>query len=153
MACVRILIANGVNMDLLGSREPEIYGDKSLANLEQFLLGKLPSLVALTGLADVELTFFQSNCERDYLEQLNRSWQGIILNPGAWTHTSLAIADRLAAIKVPFMEVHLSNVFAREAIRQLSYVSPHADGVISGLGFDSYLCALLALLSRLKRDD
>jgi 3-dehydroquinate dehydratase-2 len=150
MGLVRILIANGANLDLLGQREPHLYGTGKLSDLEAFLRGHLANVSALTGVKKVELTFFQSNSEADYLQEISSKWHGIIANPGAWTHTSLAIADRLTAVGVPYVEVHISNIFAREDFRKHSYISAHAAGIVTGLGFDSYLCGLIGLLSRLK---
>lgn len=150
MGSVRILIANGANLDLLGEREPHIYGPGKLSDLEAFLRGHLTNVSVLTGVKKVELTFFQSNSESDYLQEISSNWHGIIANPGAWTHTSLAIADRLTAVRVPYVEVHMSNVFAREEFRKHSYISAHATGIVTGLGFDSYLCALIGLLSHVK---
>ena len=137
-------------MDLLGHREPHIYGTGNLNDLATFLRSQLSHVEAMTNVSGVELTFFQTNSEADYINELNSQWQGIITNPGAWTHTSLAIADRLVGIQVPFVEVHLSNIFARENFRTKSFISSHAIGVVSGLGFSSYLCALIGLLSHLR---
>jgi 3-dehydroquinate dehydratase-2 len=149
MSSLKILIANGVNMDLLGQREPHLYGTETLADLEIYIRGMLPAVVTMTRSKDVELFFFQSNSEVDYLNEIGSKWSGIVANPGAWTHTSLAIADRFAATGVPFVEVHLSNVFAREDFRKSSFISPHAAGVVTGFGFHSYLCGLTGLLLRL----
>ena len=145
-----VLIANGVNLDLLGTREPGIYGSQSPGDLEAYLTDKAPKLAGCLGLSGCRLSFFQSNFEGAYLEKLGDDWDGIILNPGAWTHTSLALGDRLAALAVPFVEVHLSAVCQREDFRQRSFSAAHALGVVQGLGFDSYLAGLLALLSHLK---
>ena len=146
----KILVANGVNLDLLGMRQPEIYGSKTLKDLEKYILDFLPFLNQISVPRHIEIEFFQSNCEGAFLESLNSNWDGIIINPGAWTHTSLALADRLVAIQVPFIEVHLSNVHQREKFRQKSFISKHALGVVCGLGFDSYTAGLLALARKIN---
>jgi 3-dehydroquinate dehydratase-2 len=148
----RILIANGVNLDLLGSRPSGLYGKRTLADLEVFLREECARLESFLD-AKIELSFFQSNDEVKYLEKLGESWDGALLNPGAWTHTSLALADRLEALNLPFIEVHLSQLAKRESYRQHSYLSAHALGVIHGLGFDSYLVALHALIRHLALDE
>ena len=145
----QILVANGVNLDLLGKREADIYGALSLKDLEKKLAAynkKISSLYKTS----FELCFFQTNCESDLLAKITAyHWKAMILNPGAWTHTSLALADRLAALDFPFIEVHLSNLSSREPIRQSSLSAKHARGVIYGLGFESYMAALAALYNQL----
>lgn len=148
---LRILILNGVNLDLLGRREAEHYGRWNLADMEQDLRGSAPSLAQLIGLGSLELSFFQTNREEDFLEILTRGWDGAVINAGAWTHTSLAIADRLRALKLLFIEAHISNLSAREGFRQHSYLAPIAGGVVYGLGFCVYRVALFALLSRIAQ--
>lgn len=148
---MRILIANGVNLDLLGRREPDVYGSRTLADLEAYLLGLLPPLAKCLGLHTPSCIFFQSNDEASFMAKLDEGWHGALINPGAWTHTSLALADRLAGLRLPFIEVHLSHLSQREAIRQHSYCAPHALGVVSGLGFDSYAAGLMGLLTHLKK--
>jgi 3-dehydroquinate dehydratase-2 len=147
---VEILIANGVNLDLLGSREPHIYGSTTLKAIAAELEEHNRSLPQLFGLGECRLTFFQSNCEASFLEKLKGPWHGALINPGAWTHTSLALADRLAALQLPFVEVHLSNLASREVFRQHSYLAPHALGVVNGFGKDSYLAAYVGLLAKLS---
>ncbi len=145
----QILIANGVNLDLLGKRESHIYGSFSLLDLERALADYNQKISSLYKLG-FDLCFFQTNCESELLEKLTeKPWKAMIINPGAWTHTSLALADRLAAIDFPFIEVHLSNLSVREPFRQNSYSAKHARGVIYGLGIDSYLAALAALYQQL----
>jgi len=107
-----------VNLDLLGSREIEHYGKFSLADLERELTSVAAKIAEVAGKAKLELSFYQSNDERSFLEKISESWDGILLNPGAWTHYSLALSDRLAAIKTPFIEVHISNLHRRESFRQ-----------------------------------
>ncbi|WP_141731597.1 type II 3-dehydroquinate dehydratase [Oligoflexus tunisiensis] len=141
----RILIAHGVNLDLLGTREPEIYGASTLASIEAELKAVNSNLAKVFSLDAAELTFYQTNHEGQFLEKISEGWDGAVINPGAWTHTSLALADRLAGLKLPFAEVHLSNLAKREAFRQHSYSAPHAVGVCFGFGAASYLCGLSGL--------
>lgn len=143
---LRILIASGVNMDLLGQREPEVYGHSTLADVHDMC----QATVRLNGFAEhVELSFFQSNHEGLFLDKLSEGWDGLLVNPGAWTHTSLALADRLAGLQLPFVEVHMSNVSARESIRHKSLTAPHAKGVVYGFGVKSYSIGLRALIEDL----
>jgi 3-dehydroquinate dehydratase-2 len=133
---MRIAIINGPNLNLLGKREPGIYGTQSF---EEFLT------VLRTEFPAVEISYFQSNVEGELINELQRvgfDFDGIIFNPGGYTHTSVAIGDAVAAIKTPVLEVHISNVHAREEFRRHSYVSPHAVGVIAGLGLQGYAQAL-----------
>ena len=99
----KILIANGVNLDLLGVREPHLYGHQRLQDIETMIRQQSPGMAALFGLDTPELHFFQSNHEGSFLDCLSQGWSGALLNPGAWTHTSLALADRLAALQLPFV--------------------------------------------------
>ena len=145
----KVLIANGVNLDLLGQREPEFYGARGLGDLEAYLRKHAPPMAKQIGLDGVDLQFFQSNNEAEFLSKISLPCDGILINPAAWTHTSLALADRLKALGVPFVEVHISNIAGREAFRHHSYSAPHAAGVVYGLGFDSYMAGLWGLLSRL----
>ena len=133
---LHIAIINGPNLNLLGTREPEVYGAK---NFEQFL----DELVAKYPSADI--TYFQSNIEGELINALQKEGavaDGIILNPGGYTHTSVAIGDAIAAIKAPVVEVHISNVHAREEFRKISHVSAKAKGTIAGLGLKGYELAL-----------
>ncbi|NRA43590.1 MAG: 3-dehydroquinate dehydratase [Oligoflexales bacterium] len=143
-----ILIANGVNLDLLGRREKQYYGTQSLLELQSYLETKSKDLL---NKFPISLSFFQSNDESQFLSELSKPWDGAIINPGAWTHTSLALADRLAALRLCFVEVHLSKIAEREEFRQRSYCAVHAIGTICGLGFDSYLAGLLALALHLEK--
>ncbi len=133
---INVAIINGPNLNLLGTREPEVYGAK---NFEQFL----DELVAKYPMVDI--TYFQSNLEGELINALQKEGavaDGIILNPGGYTHTSVAIGDAIAAIKAPVIEVHISNVHAREEFRKISHVSAKAKGTISGLGLKGYELAL-----------
>ena len=133
---MRVAIINGPNLNLLGKREPGIYGTQSF---EEFLISLRNQFPA------VEISYFQSNVEGELINELQRvgfDFDGIIFNPGGYTHTSVAIGDAVAAIKTPVLEVHISNVHAREEFRRHSYVSPHAVGVIAGLGLQGYAQAL-----------
>ncbi len=138
-------MANGVNLDLLGSREPHIYGSETLEQI----LGRLREMGQALG---VEIVGFQSNHEGAFLEVLSQrpAWDGIIINPGAWTHTNLALGDRLAALGIPYCEVHLSQLAQREDIRHRSYTAPGALGVIYGFGGLGYELALQALLYSIR---
>jgi 3-dehydroquinate dehydratase-2 len=138
---MKIQIINGPNINLLGKREPGIYGNQSFENFLQILKQRYP---------DVEITYFQSNCEGaliDKLHEVGFDADGIILNAGAYTHTSIALHDAIRAIKSPVVEVHISNVHAREEFRHKSMISCACKGVILGFGLDSYRLALEALLS------
>lgn len=137
---MRILILNGPNLNLLGKREPEIYGHVSFEEFLNELKNSFPQ---------VKIDYFQSNVEGELINKLHDSGfsiDGIIFNPGAYTHTSIAIGDAVAAIKTPVIEVHISNIFAREEFRHVSYITPHAKGCICGLGLDGYRLALEAFL-------
>ncbi|MBN3860252.1 type II 3-dehydroquinate dehydratase [Neisseriaceae bacterium PsAf] len=134
----KILIINGPNLNLLGTREPEVYGSDTLDSINQRLLDSVTDL-------SVDLTFFQSNAEHEIINQIHAAQnkqEFIIINPGAFTHTSIAIRDALLGVNIPFIEVHLSNVYKRESFRKHSYLSDIAVGVISGLGQDGYKYAL-----------
>ena len=146
MTSKRILVANGPNLDLLGTREVDIYSNQSLSDIEQQLKADASWLQRQFG-TSLKLEFFQTNHEGLLLDTITSEWDGIVLNPGAWTHTSLALADRLSAVKVPYVEIHISNVYDREPIRQRSLTAPHATGVICGLGPNGYSVALHGLLT------
>lgn len=133
----RILVMNGPNLDRLGLRQPEIYGTTTLAQIEARLRARAAEL-------GHDLTFVQSAREQDLIRAI-RGHDGIIVNPAAFTHFSYALADALAAAAVPVIEIHLSNIHAREPFRRLSVVSPAATGVICGLGPDGYGYALDAM--------
>lgn len=144
---LRILVANGVNMDLLGTREPEVYGTRTLDEINHEIESLWRGIASSGNFPDVDLHFFQSNHEGIFLEALDAGWDGIVINPGAWTHTSLALADRIRALGVPCVEVHLSNIFARGPERHVSMCAPAVTGVVAGFGPAGYVAGLLALLS------
>jgi 3-dehydroquinate dehydratase-2 len=143
-----LLVLNGPNLNLLGKREPEVYGKLTLEEINQTLLAEANRL-------GHSLEQFQSNAEHALIERIHQAQaqdvEFIIINPGAFTHTSIALRDALLGVAIPFIEVHLSNVFARETYRQHSYLSDIAVGVISGLGEQGYLFAINAADKRLKR--
>lgn len=143
---MRILVLNGPNLNLLGSREPEIYGRQTLADIEVLMRAEADRL------GGVELEFAQSNHEGELVDliQAHRGWDALILNAGALTHTSVAIPDAITAVGLLTVEVHLSNVFAREEFRHHSFVSPVAWGMITGFGYRGYLAALTLLHERLS---
>ncbi|MBS1598704.1 MAG: type II 3-dehydroquinate dehydratase [Bacteroidetes bacterium] len=138
---MKIAIINGPNLNLLGTREPEVYGSKTFEQFFDELKKKNPN---------VELSYFQSNVEGELINQLQKvgfSVDGIILNPGGYTHTSVAIGDAIAAIKTPVIEVHISNIHAREEFRKISHVSAKCKGTIAGLGLKGYELALNYFMS------
>lgn len=139
---MQILIINGPNLNLLGKREPAVYGTQSFEDYLAVLRKKYPACV---------VEYFQSNVEGEIINELHRADKkvdGIILNAGAYTHTSLAIADAVAAIGTPVVEVHISNIFAREDHRHVSYLGKNCVGSISGFGLESYELALHYFLSK-----
>ena len=137
-----ILVIQGPNLNLLGTREPDVYGKTTLEDIHQ-KLGELAKAQS------VDLNTFQSNHEGELIDRIQKAKQDgvdfIIINPGAFTHTSVALRDALLGVALPYVEVHLSNVYAREAFRHHSYLSAHATGVIVGLGPKGYRLSLLAL--------
>ncbi len=140
-----LLLLNGPNLNLLGTREPEVYGYTTLADIEA-------ELTALAAAAGHRLQCLQSNAEHVLVERIHAAQQEkvacILINPGAFTHTSIALRDALTGVAIPFIELHLSNVHAREPFRQHSYLSDKAIGVITGFGVQSYRLALQAAVSR-----
>ncbi len=144
---MKILVLHGPNLNLLGTREPEVYGRLTLDDINLNLKG-------LAGELGVELTIFQSNSEGalvDNIQSAVGSCDGILINPAAYTHTSVAIRDAIAATALPTVEVHLSNIHSREEFRAKSFVAPIALGQISGFGADSYLLGLRALFNHSKK--
>ncbi len=137
---MKICIINGPNLNLLGKREPEIYGSQTFEDYLEILKSKFPN---------VELTYFQSNIEGELIDKIQEfgfSYDGIILNAGAYTHTSIGIGDAIKSITTPVVEVHISNTFSRESFRHQSYISGNAKGVILGFGMKSYELAITSFL-------
>jgi 3-dehydroquinate dehydratase-2 len=137
----KILILNGPNLNLLGRREPSVYGNRTFSDFFEELKKKYDS--------EVELFYFQSNHEGELIDKLHEvgfSFDGIVFNAGAYTHTSIAIQDAIKAIETPVIEVHISNVFAREEMRHHSFLSPVVKGVLCGFGLQGYELAIKSLL-------
>lgn len=137
---MKILILNGPNLNLLGKREPAIYGNLTFEDFFEDLKKKY---------ADVDLHYFQSNVEGELINKLHEvgfSFGGVIFNAGAYTHTSVALGDAIKGIETPVVEVHISNVHAREDFRHISYIAPNAKGVIAGFGLQSYELAIKSFL-------
>lgn len=139
----KILILNGPNLNLLGTREKDIYGDKKFSEYyENDLKKKFP---------EIKLEYFQSNSEGGIIDKLHEvgfSYEGVVLNAGAYTHTSVALADAIAAINSPVIEIHISNVYKREEFRHKSFLAANCRGVIAGFGLKSYNLAIQALLEK-----
>ncbi len=144
----KILLLNGPNLNLLGTREPEVYGSASLDDVVE-------EVRDLAGENDAEIRDVQTNSEGDLIDALHdaRDWaDGVVFNPGGYTHTSVALRDAISAIELPVVEAHLSNVAAREPFRHTSMIAPVCLGVVAGFGTDSYLVALDALLRHLEAE-
>ena len=143
----KILVLHGPNLNLLGSREPEVYGSTTLAEIDQALVSEAEQL-------GHQLQTYQSNAEHELINRIHEAKSDgvsyILINPGAFTHTSIALRDAFLGTQVPFIEVHISNVFAREEFRQTSYLSDVAVGIISGLGAQGYKLALQAAHKQLN---
>jgi 3-dehydroquinate dehydratase-2 len=140
---MKIAIINGPNLNLLGKREPEVYGNQTFEDYYQSLQQQYPQ---------VQFSYFQSNVEGELINELHRvgfDHGGILFNPGGYTHTSVAIGDAIAAIKTPVIEIHISNVHAREDFRKISHVSAKCKGTISGLGMNGYRLGLESLIHQL----
>ena len=142
---MKILVLNGPNLNLLGTREPEVYGTDSLEDIEN-------NLQSLALKNSINIDFYQSNSENELIERLHKakhdSVDYIIINPGAFTHTSIALRDAFLGIDIPFIEVHISNIYSREEFRKKSYLSDISKGLITGLGVAGYEFALLSILQR-----
>ena len=141
---LHIAIINGPNLNLLGTREPEIYGSQRFEQFFEQLKTRFPG---------VSLSYYQSNVEGELINHLHsciRSVQGIIINAGAYTHTSIALADAIGAVQIPTVEVHISNVFAREEYRKTSFIASRCIGSVSGLGMEGYALAVSYFISTLK---
>lgn len=144
---IKVLLLNGPNLNLLGQREPETYGKETLAEIIQTLTSEAQQ-------ANIELTHLQSNREYELIEKIHESFNKIdfiIINPAAFTHSSIAIRDALLGVNIPFIEVHLSNVHAREDFRHHSYLSDIAKGVICGLGAKGYSFALQSAIGHVNK--
>ncbi|MDN3643570.1 type II 3-dehydroquinate dehydratase [Lutimonas halocynthiae] len=133
---MKIIIINGPNLNLLGKREPEIYGSNSFEDYFRQLQSQFK---------DIELTYFQSNIEGELIDKIHEtgfSYDGIILNAAAYTHTSVGIGDAVKGVETPVVEVHISNVYERESFRHTSYIAPNVKGIIAGFGLQSYELAI-----------
>lgn len=138
---MKIIIINGPNLNLLGKREPDIYGNKTFEDFFKELKEKFP---------EVELHYFQSNIEGELIGKIQESgfsFDGIILNAAAYTHTSVGLGDAIKAIQTPVVEVHISNVYAREKFRHKSFIAPNAKGIIAGFGMQSYELAIHSFIA------
>jgi 3-dehydroquinate dehydratase-2 len=143
-----ILVLNGPNINLLGKREPGIYGASTLEDIQNILQAEATSL-------DVAIAFYQSNHEGGLVDAIHTAMgqhHGLLINAGAYTHTSVAIRDAIAAVSLPAVEIHLSNIYRREEFRHHSYIAPVVIGQISGFGPDSYRLGLHALVSHLRKE-
>ncbi len=142
-----LLLINGPNLNLVGKREPTIYGTQTLGDIQDELL-------TLASELDAELKFFQSNSEGEMIDCIQNSAgsvDGILINAGAYTHTSIALRDALLGVAIPYVEVHLSNIYAREEFRHKSFLSDKALGLVCGFGVNSYQLALKGIVAYLKR--
>ena len=143
---MNILLINGPNLNLLGTREPEIYGNKTLNDIEK-------DLTKVAEKKDINLEFFQSNHEGEIVDKIQdsvKSINGILINAGAFTHTSISIRDALIGSKIPFVELHISNIFSREEFRKESFLTDKAIGIISGFGITSYFLGLEGIVEFLS---
>ena len=142
----KILIINGPNLNMLGKREPDVYGSTTLKELEKICTDESKKL-------DFDISFFQSNSEAEIIDEIQKcqNYQGFIINAGAFTHTSIAIHDALKILKIPKIEVHISNIYNREEFRKKSFISPVVHGIIAGFGIDVYLIALRSMKNLFKR--
>ena len=143
---MKILVINGPNLNMLGIREPDIYGKKTYGDLLLYIKEEADRL-------GVAVEFYQSNHEGDIVDKIQSAYgntDGIVINPAAYTHTSIAIPDALKAVGIPTVEVHISDISSREAFRRISYVSPVALKTIAGKGFEGYILAMNELISHCK---
>ncbi len=143
---MNILVIHGPNLNMLGKREPEIYGDRTIEDVNSDLCNLAVEL-------GIKVVFFQSNSEGDIISRIQEAmheFNGIVINPGAYTHTSIAIRDAILSVDLPVVEVHMSNVHKREEFRRKSYVSGVAVAVVSGFGADSYFLGVRGLVNHLR---
>jgi 3-dehydroquinate dehydratase-2 len=144
---MKVLVLHGPNLNLLGTREPDVYGRQTLEDINR-------DLAELAGELGLNLVCHQSNHEGELIDRIHKARQeaveGILINPGGFTHTSVALRDAIAAVALPTVEVHLSNIHARESFRQHSFIAPVALGQVCGFGAESYRLALRGLLSKIK---
>lgn len=143
---MKVLVINGPNLNMLGIREPEIYGTKTLVHLIDYI-------VAYCDAKGIEVEFFQSNHEGEIIDTIQgalEKFDGIIINPAAYTHTSIAIPDAIKAVNLPTVEVHISDLTTREEFRKISYTAPVCIATVAGKGFDSYLDAIEILIAWIK---
>ena len=143
---MNILLINGPNLNLLGTREPEIYGNQTLSEIEE-------DLIKVAEKKSINLECFQSNHEGEIVDKIQdsvKSIKGILINAGAFTHTSISIRDSLIGTKIPFVELHISNIFSREEFRKESFLTDKAIGIISGFGITSYFLALEGIVEFLS---
>ena len=142
---MNILVLNGPNLNLLGTREPEVYGTDTLKDIEN-------NLQNIANKNNTNLSFYQSNSETDLIDQLHEASRNninyIIINPGAFTHTSIALRDAFLGVNIPFIEIHISNIYSREEFRKKSFLSDISQGLITGLGVAGYEFALLSIIKR-----
>tara|TARA_B100000902_G_scaffold388744_1_gene434876 strand:- start:960 stop:1391 length:432 start_codon:yes stop_codon:yes gene_type:complete len=142
---MKVLVLNGPNLNLLGSREPEVYGTDTLDDVQN-------RLISLASENSIQVSFYQSNSENDLINELHNAKQDnvdyVIINPGAFTHTSIALRDAFLGVNIPFLEVHISNIYSREEFRKKSYLSDISQGLITGLGVSGYEYALLSIIQR-----
>lgn len=142
---MNILVLNGPNLNLLGSREPEVYGTDTLKDIEK-------NLNSIAKEHNVNINFYQSNSENELINKLHAAKvekiDAIIINPGAFTHTSIALRDAFLGVNIPFIEVHISNIYKREEFRKKSFLSDISEGLITGLGVHGYEFALLSIIKR-----
>ena len=146
---MNVLLINGPNLNLLGTREPEIYGNQTLSEIEN-------ELIKFAEKKSIDLECFQSNHEGQIVDKIQNSVnsvEGILINAGAFTHTSISIRDALIGSKIPFVELHISNIFSREEFRKESFLTDKAIGIISGFGIFSYYLALEGIIKFLSNDE
>tara|TARA_B100001057_G_scaffold381978_1_gene387934 strand:- start:17 stop:448 length:432 start_codon:yes stop_codon:yes gene_type:complete len=142
---MKVLVLNGPNLNLLGSREPEVYGTDTLDDVQN-------RLTSIASENSIQISFYQSNSENDLINELHKAKQDnvdyVIINPGAFTHTSIALRDAFLGVNISFLEVHISNIYSREEFRKKSFLSDISQGLITGLGVSGYEYALLSIIQR-----